>query len=91
MFQSAPTLGAPSFKTTSAFKCFIWFFILFKQSLVVISSYIDIQFGTVYIGSKSIPIIIDEDGMNLDATYIQPPGAAHKSINTLADYKKLYF
>ena len=59
--------------------------------MVVISSYIEIQFWTDWIGSKSIPIIIEEEGINLEATYIQPPGAAHKSIKTLADYKKLYF
>ena len=50
-----------------------------------------IQLGIGLIGSRSIPIIKLELGINLEATYIQPPGAAHKSINTLAFCKKLYF
>lgn len=49
------------------------------------------QFGIGFIGSKSIPIIMLEDGMYFEATYIQPPGAAQRSIKTLAFYKKLYF
>ena len=57
----------------------------------MISYYILIQFGIGFIGSKSIPIIILELGIYFDATYIQPPGAAHKSTSTLAFCKKLYF
>lgn len=50
-----------------------------------------IQLGILLIGSKSIPIIMLEDGMYLEATCIQPPGAAQRSTKTLAFYKKLYF
>ena len=39
---------------------------------------------TYLIGSRSIPMIREETGMNLAATWHQDPGAAHRSIHTLA-------
>lgn len=49
------------------------------------------QPGIGLIGSRSTPIIKQEEAAFFEATYIQPPGAAQRSTMTIASSKKWYF
>lgn len=73
--QFVPTLGAPSFRTTSALKCFSSFFIRARHLGVVMSHWKVTQPLIAGIWSRSTPILILAIGMYLAQTY-----SLHKQI-----------
>ena len=51
----------------------------------------DIDPMTNYPKDTFVGLRQDETGISFEATWHHPPGAAHKSIRTVAPLKKLYF
>jgi hypothetical protein len=89
--QAVPTLGAPSCKTVSAFRCLRCFRRVARQESVVISLWKLMHRGMAFIGARSQPTMSEPAGHTSEATCIHDPGAAHRSMTTLDFSRKLYF
>ena len=89
--KAPPTLGAPSWRTTSNRLPPDSLCSFSRHDVVVMSSTNVFAPRTGLIGTKSTPMMRAEMGRCFAHTCSQPPGAAHRSSTPLASFKKPCF